>query len=558
MLDKYPDLKVSFSFGQSRSFANFFIRCLYKNAFKVPYQVFMSSASSGSYSDPDTARLKLVRILRNNCVNKMESGVSLRGLSEEMIILSRMFRFADDYDLRLNVTSVTKVFAAWTDYMYEEVRKGEVGGGRAYHMIMTVMKTFLRDIADPFQLKKLAGLARFDRRQKQQRDLSVSEGVVLDYCADLLAIIEELTIERMLQALPVRVYFGSYGFWAELPCSLKHPYRMIRPQEIRNRAPISAEVLLKKRSPLVNLRIQAELSYFIAQTAMNLGQAIELTLGDYRFQSWKGGYEVRKYKGRRKGDVLFFLYPEYLSHFKQYLEFREHLKLYVDRDELFPLNINRSSSTVNDKGLRTLQNALIRARRVYVSPMKLRKSKSNWLLKRGGSPRVVADMMQHTVETLYRNYSKPDPSLAKIEWKNFFTLLDKSSPTVALGLCSKIPGRVDGYEGSLLLPDCKNVAACLFCTSYSGVASYDYVWSLISYRYLKLIESVNLKNISSLPPVLEQYEILLTRIDEILTAFSGQNSKCQGFIETANENVLQENYHPRWRLYIALVNGGVK
>lgn len=558
-LKEYSNLRILKAPRKDSAMAYFFIRCLCKGGFSYPYNKFRKAFDSGEYGAPDAARLKLVKKLHRSVARKLEGGCAISGIENDLEALFNLFRFADENDFSISAGSMGVVIQKWTDYLYAEVVKGEFCSYRTGRVISIAIALFPKDLIDPLQLKKLAGLSRFDSSRKKKRKSSVNEGLVLDYCSDLLALIEGLTIDRMLQEIPIYIYFGSYGFWAGLGLQLKTPFEPVKtPSKRHLRASVSREMLLYKRYYLVNLRFQAELSYFIAQTGMNLTQAVSLTTGDYRFQTWKGGYEVRKYKGRRRGEVLFTVHSEYMPHFKRYLEFRKEINLDLSRDELFPTNVRLANSAIEGKHLLSLQTALTRIHRVYVPPTELRKSKSNWLLNRGVPRQLVADVMQHTVETLEQNYAEPNILTARREWSGFFSLLENVDPALAPGSCIKIPGKIESSHNTSLVPDCRNVAACFFCTSYSGVVSLDYAWALLSYRYLKIIESVNLKNIASLPAVQQQYDSLIARIDEIISAFSKLNETSKGYMELARQRILEENYHLRWRLHIILSLGEIE
>jgi hypothetical protein len=79
---------------------------------------------------------------------------------------------------------------------------------------------------------------------------------------------------------------------------------------LKLRAEWEAEHSLRTRFPLVNIRIEAELLVFIAQTGMNLSQAHNLRRTQYSYKSTIDGYEVRDYKERRQGEVLFEIFSD--------------------------------------------------------------------------------------------------------------------------------------------------------------------------------------------------------------------------------------------------------
>ena len=79
----------------------------------------------------------------------------------------------------------------------------------------------------------------------------------------------------------------------------------------------------------------AELLVFVAQTGMNVAQAHNLRCTQYSYKSMVDGYEVRNYKERRKGEVLFEIFAEYKVIFNAYLEWRKEV-FGATTDRLFP------------------------------------------------------------------------------------------------------------------------------------------------------------------------------------------------------------------------------
>ncbi|MCQ9136603.1 hypothetical protein KMS84_38490, partial [Streptomyces sp. IBSBF 2807] len=61
---------------------------------------------------------------------------------------------------------------------------------------------------------------------------------------------------------------------------------------------------------------------FIAQTGMNLSQAHQLRIDQYHYTSHLDGYQVRSYKKRRQGEVLFEVFSSYKEWFERYIEWR--------------------------------------------------------------------------------------------------------------------------------------------------------------------------------------------------------------------------------------------
>ncbi|MBM9995365.1 site-specific integrase, partial [Pseudomonas aeruginosa] len=103
------------------------------------------------------------------------------------------------------------------------------------------------------------------------------------------------------------------------------------------RAAHDADRTLRTRFPIVNLRIESELLMFIAQTGLNLQQAHTLRVEQFHYTSHLDGYQIRTYKNRREGEVLFEIFASYREWFERYLEWRSEWFPNEPDGLLFPL-----------------------------------------------------------------------------------------------------------------------------------------------------------------------------------------------------------------------------
>ena len=80
---------------------------------------------------------------------------------------------------------------------------------------------------------------------------------------------------------------------------------------------------------------------FISQTGLNLQQAHTLRIDQFHYTSHLDGYQVRTYKKRRGGEVLFEIFTSYREWFERYIKWRS--EWFSDESDslLFPLIRNR-------------------------------------------------------------------------------------------------------------------------------------------------------------------------------------------------------------------------
>ena len=299
-----------------------------------------------------------------------------------------------------------------------------------------------------------------------------------------------------------------------------------------------------KRVPLVNMRIETELLLFIAQTGMNLEQARNLELDDFVYTSHLDGYQVKAYKARRSGNVLFEIFKEYREHFEQYLKWRKEWFANQDNDLLFPFI--SEDKVLAAPTFHRIKKFTKKYDLPFVNPSLLRKARVNWMLRTNLSPQQVADSAQHDIKTLFRAYDMPNPQLAMIEIAQFHKLNDQIIPAAAPGACaSQVPMSIKTVKDLSPEPDCINSSGCLFCKNHRDIDSEDHIWSLASYRYLKSIELASFKN-NHLKDIKNPIEIVIERITEKLNYFKNSNEERKKWLIEVLNKIEEGDYHMMW------------
>jgi hypothetical protein len=306
-----------------------------------------------------------------------------------------------------------------------------------------------------------------------------------------------------------------------------------------------------RRVSLINLRIEVEFLIFLGCTDMNVTQARALKIGDFSYSSFFDGYEVRRlYKERRKGEVEFRIHKEYRDIFERYLEWR---KIFCPNDDrLFP-RIGKAGQL--EPMVIQFQAIRVRCKRLgipFVSPKLLRGTATNWHLRRTKDPEIVAEIAQHSKDTLGRVYEIPDRKLAAAEISKFHTLTDPALAAAGPGQCqSKNAAPLNGTPPEAPQPDCISPAGCLFCMQNRDIDSFDHVWSLSSFRYLKSLElskSRPPKGKQSIHPA----QLILSRASAKLDAIRAIDTAHAQWIEEASNRIEEGWYHPAWEGFIRL------
>ncbi len=239
------------------------------------------------------------------------------------------------------------------------------------------------------------------------------------------------------------------------------------------------------RIMLLELRVACELMVFLAQTGMNISEALKIENHQFKYASLGDEWVIKSYKSRRQGEIEFKIYKNYKAKFKTYLKFLS--EFYPGRTELFP-NDSSEFRWFHLKKL-VLDNAI-----PWVPANTIRKTRENWFLRRSGDPDLTAEAHQHLRETLHSNYERPSQQRAISEITRFHgnhdpLQKDQFTTSNLLSECDGVPSPVPDLPDSVVAPNCLNPSGCLWCSKRLDWKSFDYVWNLASFRHLKLIEA---------------------------------------------------------------------
>jgi integrase len=383
----------------------------------------------------------------------------------------------------------------------------------------------------------------------------------------LLDISDGLSIAALWGALPLRIQLRSgqelvdwsglmppEGSVAANP--LTAGQRKGAQKSKKKRAAYENDRTLDTRTSLVNLRIEAELLLFIGQTGMNRGQAHQLKIRHYSYKSAINGYEVRDYKHRRQGEVMFEIFSEYRTVFERYLAWRREVFPNDKQGLLFPLiRISRAEDEAPnfDRMRKTCKKLGI----PFISPRHLRNTRVNWLLRRSRDSDVTADIAQHYKQALHQIYEEPSLQVAMTEVARFWLNSDPALPSPAPGVCDGVPVPMAGIPSKAPKPDCLRPSGCLWCDHHRDIDSQDYVWSLSCMRHLKSLALSGFR-----PPEGEStndpaYHVQLTldRLTTKLQWFKQSNELRHGWVAEAYLRIDEGDYHPHWGYLIESLGG---
>jgi hypothetical protein len=543
---------------------------LYVGGARTNVRIVQDRIAGGHLGLPRPERFELVQKIHDEINGKLTGGGSVETARMYIRHTRHLFSSAEGACQPLTLDSILATYLHWTDalvHRYKVVR--DMNQKSAYTTAAgagAVLDSVLGRSTPMIQLTRLRmppkrKPARGVHAEKQNLQETFNFGHMLqDIC-------DALQLNRILSGpLPIRIPLRSMGELVEwsgyhgkknntsLSDSASAQENQAAIVAAERFAAFEADCTLRTRYPLVNLRCEAELLMFIGQTGMNFAQAHQLNLRAFYYASYLDGYQVKDRKHRRGGEVLFEIFKDFKSHFERYLEWRR--ELFPQSMLLFPFVRVRGRSETKAPQFR-LRSICKKLGIRFVSPQALRNTRVNWLLRRSGDEDQTAEMAQHTKETLLETYDRPSQQRAMGEviafWSKSDPELARTRP-VAPGQCDGQPAPMPAAPETAPKPDCIRPSGCLWCMHHRDIDSQDYVWSLCSFRHLKVIE------VSKWCPPKKSQDVhpaahAIDRITDKLGWFHSSNARRRGWVDEALVRIEEGSYHMDWKRNIESMEG---
>ena len=531
---------------------------LYKGGASANSRLFGELAEKGLFGDLQRERLPLVVKLHEAIYDAYDGGGSRATAETQIVHLRLFFGWADRQGYSLTIEQVMKIYCAWADSLIHRTR-AMVGQNnqvecdrrltmRSAYIYGATVGTLLDRAIDrhtraievtrlymPSHRKTASG----PEAEKQNLENTFSFGHLLqDVC-------DQLTIEVIRDApLPILLKLRDGKTFARGGGKAAHAAKM-------------HGTALAERYSLANLRIEAELMLFIGQTSMNLAQAQNLKLRHFFYVSHLDGFQVKDYKARRGGVVLFEIFQDYRPHFERYLAWRT--EFFPQSSLLFPYIRTKGARADRRCGAHRLRKICSELKMVFVGPQSLRNTRVNWMLRKTADPDLTAEMAQHAKETLHRVYERPSQQRAMVEVTLFWASHESRSlrtQAVAPGGCTGNPKAVPAAPRKAPKPDCLKPSGCLWCENHRDIDSMDHVWALASFKRLKALELSKMNTPPrdhDIPPA----QFVVDRLNVKLRWFQNSNSKRRDWVAEAEARIDEGNYHPHWHEVITVQEGNL-
>lgn len=537
------------------------------------FRTFDQAKSKGLLGQFLPHRLPLLLKLYETMKRGVASGDASPTTYSRLRAAFKFYEWADDEQRRVDLSTAADSFLDWCEHVHQRTLKGSemrISLNSAHSLVGRLDTILVRALGFNRSLLAATSLSKRPPRQTFLADRQDMRSLEI-FGRSLVAICDSLTPELTLGRLPVVVRVGDSG-------SISHWCGLLPPENVAaqsmpansykkaesDRARLAWELDPNplKRLTVFNMRIRAEMLIFIAQTSMNLAQA--QALKREKLRSYVEGEMVayvRAYKGRRRGEVVFRAFRSYRTHFSRYLDWLD--ACFPDRQELlFPIVGLQKRTTWKSQGFQKLKEELLGIGVPFFGPMILRRVKANWLAERIGNRSVSVEAIQH-LESTNAAYQRPNLSRAMGEISEFNRMIEQALDSAGPGQCTVPfqPWQMQTSAANAPIPDCVNPAGCLFCVNHQDIESLDYMWSLASYRALKVLEVANHRNApfpSSVPPSEDRPPAVQAadQASKKLIELSAVSLVAAGWAKEAEERVREGNFHPKWAGFIRLMELG--
>jgi len=524
-------------------------------AAKMP-KVAMNMIQEGKLGAPVLERSELLVAIHTEILGNLETGGARSTADMQIRGLRDLLDFGERKHLPLTLAGITDTYVAWADSLYHRVQLKKTGSKiqnrndgspiaqQSAFSYGSTVATLLDRVLD--RHSSVLELTRLRHVKKRKSPLGVE--------ADKQNLADTFSFGHMLQDV-------CDGLPLELLLSRTFPVilKFRSGQQVAKTASKtnSSAPSLGSAWSLANLRIEAEMYMFIGQTGINRAQAAGVRLHNFFYVSHLDGYEVKDYKARRQGKVLFEIFKDYKPHFERYLQWRK--ALFPDSFLLFPF-VGLRGTRLSQRGGGVRLKPLCKELKVpYISPRTLRNTRVNWLLRKSADPELTAEMSQHTKETLLSVYQRPSLQRTMIEAMRFWSVADPSlaakTESVVPGDCTGVPKALPDLPREAPEPDCIKPAGCLWCENHRDVDSQDHIWALTSFKHLKVIEVSRYRQSKS-DDISLPSQLAIDRINEKLRWYSASSKLREEWVTEAEIRIEEGEYHSSFASEIYALEGG--
>lgn len=482
------------------------------------------------------AHIEVIKKIKDHAEGLIESGKSEESVNNSIKWLYTLFKYLDINQKPFDtVNNIRQALFDYSEHQFMRASINEIKQHSAYCSVCC-LTWFLNGIFEDLVFNMNETRLKLERRSRRALSRS-AEKVILSDAAKLANFCFELTqnfdpSSLTSGSLPILTTVNNQKI--NLTSARTHPIDV-------DKDFVHTEAYLA-----FNFRVIAEVFIFLGMTIQNQAPSYNLKRSKFHYRPLGEKYEVREFKARRGGEILFKIPKAYKPHFENYLIF---LDEYAPESEwVFPyLEKYKGFIKRTDKNIYKIKSLLSKNNIPWVKPSAFRSIGENILLRLASDEQLAADYANHAVATFRQSYEFPSLQRAMVQVTRFWEKSDPltlGKPTVSLfnSPCNGMPVPIADATNKLPKPDCINPTGCIGCLHYRDEDSFDYVWGLISFKFLKTIESSS-HNTKELKPS----NIAIDWINLKINWFKNSETIThQEWVEEAEMKIEEGDYHPSW------------
>lgn len=497
-------------------------------------------------------RLELIEAFRDALETTLVLGGSIKTFPRFFHVLTEFVRFLETHNRNFSMAELKDNYFEYAEHLFQISRskKAKLKKESAYVKASSLSTLFARILNIPRQGSLLKSTRLKYKRKRKSAVSKEAEKQNLEetflFGNFLYELISTLNSKSILGPQPIVRTINHHSIKNDQLIISKGLKKELIDDGIDTPAKQEVKHILEhNRWALFNLRIQAEIMMFAAQTGMNPSQIYSLKRQKYDFKPLGEEYEVRAYKHRKGGEVHFKVFKSYRKMLEAHLEFIQEFA--PESGLLFPVFTKQGNGLTEFYGnFLNLKDTLNEYDIPWIPPSKLRNTRTNWLLRRSGDEDLTAKAAQHTQKTLRDKYEQPSQQRAMVEITQFWNKHDSIEQfhlqkSVISSECNGIPEAVEGIPENIVEPNCVNPSGCLWCKHHRDLNKLDYIWSLTSMRYLKTIEAALTFKKDETPS-----DLSIERLTQKLDWYRKSSKKRNDWVEEAELRIEEGSYHPSW------------
>jgi hypothetical protein len=496
------------------------------------------------------SRIDMISNLKEHATGLIESGTSIATVLGYLDLLQNFISYSDNKNNALDdPESITRTLYDYAEYKYNQSALKKIEAQSAYRSVVLI-SYFIKGGIDGLEfdirhtrLKKIKKRSRRAIGREAEKTMLSDANKLARFCFEITQSFEPNTLR--LGKLPIEINVS--------PELTKNTINLT-PQK-KQPSIVDGNFVNTHASQAFNNRVSAELMIYLAMTVQNIAPSLKLTRAKFDYKPLGAQYEIREYKNRRGGEVLFKIPKSYKPHFEKYLRF---IQEYAPTSTfLFPfLKKGLGYRKRTDYDIANFKKICISNEIPWTAPRKFRKIGLNILIRLCSDEETSAEYANHGVAVFRQSYEFPSLQRAMIEVTRFWEKNDPLThgrPMVSLfnTPCNGMPELIEDATNKLPQPDCISPTGCIGCKHYKDENSLDYVWNLLSFKYLKIIESSSHRT-NELKPS----DIAIDWVNLKINWFkSSDDHKHKEWVDESELRIEEGDYHPSWSRKIEKYEG---